>query len=61
MWGLKNCADIEKIETVLFQVGKPFSFVPFEAHSIYVHELWLQSRFMLYSQAAIILFIRPWG
>jgi hypothetical protein len=29
---------------VLFKVGKPFSFVPFKAHDIYVHILWLQSR-----------------
>ena len=34
MRGLENYGNIEKIEAVLFKVGKPFSFVPFKAHSL---------------------------
>ncbi len=44
MRSLKNPDDIEKIEAVLFKVGKPFSFVLFKAHDLYVHILCLQSR-----------------
>jgi hypothetical protein len=29
---LENYGNIEKIETVLFKVRKPFSFIPFKAH-----------------------------
>ena len=54
---LKNRADIEKIEAMLSQVGSAFSFVPFEATSIYVHNLCLQSRFFPYPQTTIILFV----
>ncbi len=42
---LENCDDIEKIEAVLFQVSPSFSFIPFKAHGIYVHNLCSQSRF----------------
>jgi len=41
---LKNPDNVEKIEAVLFQVGKPLALVPFKAHYIFVHILCLQSR-----------------
>jgi len=30
MRGIENCGNIEKIEAVLFKVGKPFPFIPFK-------------------------------
>ena len=36
MWRLENDTDVEKVETVFFEVGKSLSFVPFIAHSYIV-------------------------
>ena len=38
---IENDIGIEKIEAVLFDIGKPLSFVPFIAHGYYVHILCL--------------------
>ena len=39
---LKTDIGVEKVEAVFFKVGKPFPFVPFIAHSYYVHNLCLR-------------------
>ena len=40
MRSLENRDDIEKIETMLFEIRAPFSFVPFKAHhQHYVHNM----------------------
>jgi len=33
MRSLEHFADIPKIEAVLFEIGKTFSFVPFKPHN----------------------------
>jgi len=41
MWRLEDDTDVEKVETVFCEVGKSLSFIPFIAHSYYVHNLCL--------------------
>jgi len=36
MWRLENDTDVEKVETVFFEVGKSLPFVPFITHNYIV-------------------------